>query len=386
MKSSFFFKALKLLIFLLLNIEYMKNSLKRITAFFLFVECLTVQAQNILLPNELRMASYARIEKNDSIFQFAYKTYQYTEYQHFSRLLLDEFISGKHTLFSADYNRAFGLYSPLNQTITTEKAKNLLGEKEYITRSYDNNYEVVEERTMKSELDSASFKIVGFEESWAFDSIKRCFEKKVYNIQIIREETEETDNVRYRIIGSVNNNLNKPNKPTMVAQIAYEHPLIIGSDWVTNESDQTYSTRCKNAGLIWYSQLGSCTAFSDYSREYLCQTLCRFALTGKLKAVDFYTKQVLDSVELSKRLGAQLVVYESMDEFGNMQQTTYQSQPSLSGFDALIFTEDWFFDSNSFSFSKKVKEIAFVKYSYNDDDTEYRHPKRNILFSLILNN
>ncbi len=335
----------------------------------LLVITLKIHAQDWTV-NDLQMKSYARIEKLDSIHFNIFKTYFYHESKPYNKLILNVLLNSETKKYNSN-NSEIGICGLLNDTLSLESVKNNLGCGLVRSLVLDQNGKELYTEIIESEIDSASFHfILGFDEKWTFDESNLSFGKKVCNISFFREffnEDKQRMNTAY--VATVSNSSNDGNQSEKI-QISYEQSMLLPVDWVENGEDSEFIKNVTNAGLVNYSLLYDNEKFDNSIRKNLLRSLCNSALNGKLKAVDFYTHQTIDTNEIVKRLGGE---YNKTLDF--------YIPPTTDDFDAVIFTEDWLIDRQTLSLIKKVKEIALVKYSYEASNK----PKRNVLFSIILN-
>jgi hypothetical protein len=333
-------------------------------------------AQNLLLPDVLRMESCVRLEPLDSIFRNPYKTFRYSESKSLNQLIFNHLLTGKSKVYNILENRNFGLYSPYSEPMSKEDLDSRMG-------SYVSSSSGVDQLLYYA---PSVYTIFGFEEKWFFDGKLLSLEKQVDNIKVYREsEDPETGMMRTFGVCTIPNNPVPSDTPDFSADISYEQSLLLPIDWVNNENESSFIIKKTNAGLLVYSNLYDFNFFTEYSRKQLIESLCTSVYSGKLKAVDFNTRQALDSVEISKRLGAETAKVLTLDDKGNEQLKEVTIPPSLQDIDAVIFTEKWTFDSSRFSFKKEVREIALEKYTYSYEDTLFLKPLRQICFSIILN-
>jgi|WetSurMetagenome_2_1015567.scaffolds.fasta_scaffold62409_1 hypothetical protein len=356
--------------------------MKPVLLCYFFLLSIQAQAQEIFNVNALHVKTYARLEKKDSVFQNNLKTYKYSDYKPFNKILLDIILSEKPKKYNAFSNREMGMYSPLRDTMSNEEIRNRLGYGVFRRLVSDENgnelyTEVLE--TVITDTSSITF-ILGFEETWHFDFNTLSFEKEVDNIEIVREYfDEESQKVRTNVIAVIPNNKATDSKLEKIAQISYEHSLLMPIDWVKNDNDTNFVKQMKNAGLLNYSLILENEAFNSYTRIQFFKELSENLLNGKLKVLDFFSRKPLNRKEIIEKLkDCNVFIPEESSEneleFGAIDP---------EDIDALIFTEDWYFNSKTFSFKKEIKEISLVKYSYGSTDKYFSLPQRNIIFTVL---
>lgn len=338
-----------------------------------------VQAQEKQMDLPLCMKTFTRLEKNDTIFRNNLKTYSYSDYRHLNKMLLDILLAEKPRKYNpfSDEDNSF------QDTLSDEEIRNRLGYGVYrhIISDEEGNELYTEVLQTVIEDTSATKFILGFDETWHFNSNTLQFEKYVKDIEILREFTdEESQKVRTTTIAAILNNKQAGTQTEKIAQVTYEHPLLITIDWVINDSDTDFVKRMDHAGLLNYSLVIENEEFNSCCRNRFIREIFTNGFDGKLKIIDYDSRKPLTRKEIIEKL----MRIDGFIPSGDTYESEIESGTiATEAVDALIFNEDWYFDSKTISFSKKVREISFVKYTYDKSDLHFSKPQRNILFTVL---
>lgn len=338
-----------------------------------------ISAEEKPMDTILSIKNYARLEKNDSIFRNYYKTYDYSEFKPLNKILLDVLLAerpSKYDLFPEN--------TGMSDTLTNEEIRNRLGYKVYrhVVNDDEGNELYTEVLQTVIEDTSAIRFILGFNEDWSFDPNTLHFEKHVNHIEFVRKYMDEdAQKVRESCIAVIPNGKEANTQMQKIATISYEHSLLIPMDWVRNDGDADFVKRSDHAGLLNYSMVNENEEFNSGQRMQLIREIFENTINEKLKTIDFYSRKPIDKKELIARLKSMNGFISYTDIFESGYDESGMIDPDVV--DAFIFTEDWYFDPETISWAKKVRELSFVKYSFDQSDSDYSMPQRNIFFTVV---
>lgn len=107
------------------------------------------------------------------------------------------------------------------------------------------------------------------------------------------------------------------------------------------------------------------------------------AVSGKLKAYDYFTNQYLSPKEIKKLVESRTdTTYINNAETGLGQIKTTRIEFDRADIKSLVFIEKWFVDTDNSKFKKKVQGIGLVKHFYKKAESEDMKEKlcKDLLF------
>jgi len=227
-------------------------------------------------------------------------------------------------LFNALNNNSLEVYSPFSDDNKFEKYQ-----KEYIIKNLGGSLKLNE------------IKGILFNETWNLDTANKLnFTKTVLSWLPIRFYQNDSECLKKLVfkIKSINNT------PNLLAKnVIYEFNL---SDTVNPEFVE------------------------KINRNRLIEILNKFVLSKKIKVFDpFNINKELTLNELKAKLGTttDTLIIEDPITF-KVNKQVEKKEINLYEFESLIFIEDWYYNSTTFSINKVVKGIAPVRHLYKIDE------------------
>ncbi len=195
-------------------------------------------------------------------------------------------------------------------------------------------------KTSIGKIPNYNFKSLLFTEKWSFDKAAFRLEKEpIVWTPILSYQISVQDSIqeRKKVVFSIKNTPNK--SETKVAE-----------------------------DIIYELDLNDNTSYKFLDLEKMAHLLLDSTLTGKHLISDFFTGEPakLSSIKTSLGMVNDTIEVENL-ETGVIEQKIITSEADFQSITSYIFKEDWYFDSQTKSIRKKVKEICPVLVSIDTD-------------------
>lgn len=240
-----------------------------------------------------------------------------------------------------------------------------------------NNFKKLNKNEQDSIINTIkSDKILGVHthEIWNFNPTKYTFTKKIYSyspfIKMYRDDDVDYVNPLFKKVGIIYNNPNELdiNKMQHFKTIKYEHFYDNFDIYIET------GKRFEEHNPLFYN---------PYNTKLFKEQLFEDVVSGKIKAYDFETNQLLDSVKLMEKL----LIYTDIIEFENLEGEIETKKINIELYQtdikSLVFIEEWYIDPKTFQLAKKVKGIAPCFYYHAPEDE--KNIKKRIPFVIYTN-
>jgi hypothetical protein len=276
--------------------------------------------------------------------------------------IFNKVLNGKISSFDPDYIP--GEYKELS----TESLKRKAGEFVDTVQIQDMETGEIRYELIEGKMNPEEIKILHFTEKWHFDKETFKLSKEVIELDVVREFMRSDsagmemmkvcafhfDNPDCKI-----NSKDVENKELLAENIKYEFNLHQFDSWIEDLDQETFleliMQKVREDAVDIFD-------FNDHSIKYTYQDI--------LNQNDF----LIDTVVV-------MVDPENMKK--ELQIIQHEFDTDMIG--SYIFTENWYYDPDSYKIIKEVKGVAPVLHYYNEADYEMTDLQKKILFQINFN-
>jgi hypothetical protein len=360
-------------------------------------QSLLMNPSNILLPSKLILNySVPFVENFDFISDSTSKPFISNNPEgYFFSDLINAAESGKVMVYDNKYVDCYDFCNNLKVT-DPERIKELMGIKTYHVVS---GSIYTEERIVQSVLDTTSFYGLTFWDEFIVKEKPFSIEKKVLGycpvIKEFKDDDVDNQNPLYRrsflILDTLAIN-GKPKAPAkkikLFNKVLYEYYLyadlsfLSGKDEIQQYAQLTSQNEYNSYQIVKYVS----PDLNIFRMNYFFNKLMNKIFNEGVQVYDFYSGAPLTMDKVRANIGIEQLEIKDIDKNGDMVTKVVETEFNPEKIQSIVFTEEWYYDPQTFNIEKKITGISPVVNLKREDKFGNEIIYKKIAFTVKLNN
>jgi len=245
--------------------------------------------------------------------------------------------------------------------------KNVMKAEVEVLNPYDDKstmtVDEIEQRIEVGGNDTIDIKWILFKESWIFNIEQFKLERNVISWTPIRALTKEDGKIIKQKLFTIKNSSDNSNNEIIANNI--RQSLKLYNDGLYAYIDEEKPKESLKRIEDYYLHREMLKSLDD---QHFINLLINHVMDNKVevyKASDSEIKLSKEMIEYNLGIGVDTTYFED-EETGEIQTHITENKFNIEEINSLVFIEDWYFNENNLSITKKIKGIGPVRYYYKE--------------------